>query len=53
MAIDKRVIDNQIDEFNSKITYWQTVRDDARVNIEKLMAAKRAFIEHYNRGEGI
>ena len=43
------MIDNQIDELNSKITYWRTVRNDACATIEKLMKAKRALIEHYNR----
>ena len=46
------MIDNQIDELNSKITYWQTIRDDARANIESLMEVRRKLVEHYNR-EGV
>ena len=41
------MIDEQIDKLNAKITYWQTVRDDALISIEQLMKAKRELIEHY------
>ena len=46
-------IDKLIDEMNDKITYLRTVRDDAILNIEKLMKARRDVVEHYNKEEVI
>lgn len=51
MHVTDIMIDDQIDKLNSKITYWQTIRDEARTSINELLKAKRGLIEHYNRKE--
>lgn len=49
MSPSDNEVDNLIDGFNSKITYWQSVREDACIQIRELTKAKRTLVEHYNR----
>jgi surface antigen len=40
-------ISNLIDDINSKITYYQSVRKDATIRIQELMNVKSNLIDTY------
>ena len=43
---DKEISD-LLDDINSKLIYWQSVREDAYTEIERLTKAKHEIFEHY------